>query len=97
MKEKPLPKDNFLFPADNYEVFEKDLIIRIRRAQVKAAIAVNQALICTGRLGAKSLLVSSRKAGKKVIDRHLRKIPPNSDGRTQGNYKLRFKRIFEVK
>jgi hypothetical protein len=42
-----LPQDNSLFPADNYDVFLRDLKTRIRRAQLKVALAVNQELILT--------------------------------------------------
>ena len=66
-----MPQDKSLFPADNYDVFLKDLKTRIRRAQVKAALAVNQELIILyWQIGQEILTRQQQEGwGAKVIDR----------------------------
>lgn len=66
-----MPQDNSLFPADNYDVFEKDIKTRIRRSQVKAALAVNQELIVLYWQIGREILARQQQEGwgAKVIDR----------------------------
>jgi predicted nuclease of restriction endonuclease-like (RecB) superfamily len=67
-----LAKNDSLFPQDeNYNIFLKDLKTRIRRAQVKAAIAVNKELVLLYWQIGRDILARQQqeKWGTKVIDR----------------------------
>lgn len=90
-------QDNSLFPADNYDVFLKDLKTRIRQAQVKTAIAVNQELIILyWQIGQEILTRQQQEGwGAKVIDRlakDLKREFPDMKGFSLRN--LKYMRAF---
>ncbi|MEA5453015.1 DUF1016 N-terminal domain-containing protein [Leptolyngbya sp. CCNP1308] len=92
-----MPQDNSLFPADNYEAFLKDLKTRIRRAQVKAALAVNTELIILYWQIGQEILVRQQQEGwgTKVIDRlakDLKREFPDMKGFSPRN--LKYMRAF---
>jgi len=92
-----VPQDKSLFPADNYDVFLKDLKTRIRRAQVKAALAVNQELIILyWQIGQEILTRQQQEGwGAKVIDRlakDLKREFPDMKGFSPRN--LKYMRAF---
>ncbi|PZV01122.1 MAG: DUF1016 domain-containing protein [Leptolyngbya sp.] len=92
-----MPHDNSLFPADNYAVFLKDLKTRIRRAQVKAALAVNQELIILYWQIGREILARQQQEGwgAKVIDRlakDLKQEFPDMKGVSPRN--LKYMRAF---
>lgn len=92
-----MPHDNSLFPADHYEAFLKDLKTRIRRAQVKAALAVNQELIILYWQIGREILARQQQAGwgAKVIDRlakDLKQEFPDMKGVSPRN--LKYMRAF---
>jgi predicted nuclease of restriction endonuclease-like (RecB) superfamily len=70
-----LAKQDSLF-FENYETFLKDLKIRIRQAQVKAAIAVNQELILLYWHIGREILTRQQQErwGTKVIERLARDL-----------------------
>ena len=92
-----MPQDNSLFPADNYDVFEKDIKTRIRRSQVKAALAVNQELIILPAAVGREILARQQQEGwgAKVIDRlakDLKREFPDMKGFSPRN--LKYMRAF---
>ena len=92
-----MPQDNSLFPADNYEVFFKDLKTRIRQAQIKAALAVNQELIILYWQIGREILARQQQEGwgAKVIDRlakDLKREFPDMKGFSPRN--LKYMRAF---
>ena len=92
-----MPQDKSLFPADNYDVFLKDLKTRIRRAQVKAALAVNQELIILYWQIGREILARQQQEGwgAKVIDRlakDLKREFPDMKGFSPRN--LKYMRAF---
>ena len=92
-----MPQDNSLFPADNYDVFLKDLKTRIRQAQVKAALAVNQELIILYWQIGREILARQQQEGwgAKVIDRlakDLKREFPDMKGFSPRN--LKYMRAF---
>lgn len=92
-----MPQDKALFPADNYEVFLKDLKTRIHRAQVKAALAVNKELIILyWQIGQEILARQQQEGwGAKVIDRlakDLKREFPDMKGFSPRN--LKYMRAF---
>jgi predicted nuclease of restriction endonuclease-like (RecB) superfamily len=92
-----VPQDNSLFPADNYDVFLKDLKTRIRQAQVKAALAVNQELIILYWQIGREILARQQQEGwgAKVIDRlakDLKREFPDMKGFSPRN--LKYMRAF---
>src|SRR5512146_1607560 len=70
-----MPKQGFLF-ADSYDDFFRDLKERIRSAQVKAALAVNQELVLLyWQIGQEILQRQQEEGwGTKVIDRLARDL-----------------------
>jgi hypothetical protein len=88
-----MPKKTALFPEDeNYNVFLKDLKSRIRRAQVKAALAVNNELIILyWQIGREIISRQQREGwGSKVIDRlakDLKREFPDMTGLSSRNLK----------
>jgi predicted nuclease of restriction endonuclease-like (RecB) superfamily len=92
-----VPQDNLLFPADNYDVLLKDLKTRIRRAQVKAALAVNKELIILYWQIGREILARQQQEGwgAKVIDRLARDLKrefPDMKGFSPRN--LKYMRAF---
>ncbi|PSN15473.1 DUF1016 domain-containing protein, partial [filamentous cyanobacterium CCP5] len=92
-----MPQDYSLFPADNYDVFLKDLKTHIRRAQVKAALAVNKELILLYWQIGREILVRQQQEGwgAKVIDRlakDLKREFPEMKGFSPRN--LKYMRAF---
>ncbi|MBD2234570.1 PDDEXK nuclease domain-containing protein [Phormidium tenue] len=92
-----MPPDNSLFPADNYDVFLKDLKTRIRQAQVQAALAVNQELIILYWQMGQEILARQQQEGwgTKVIDRlakDLKREFPEMKGFSPRN--LKYMRAF---
>ena len=92
-----MPQDNSLFSAGNYEVFFQDLKTRIRQAQVKAAIAVNQELIILYWQIGREILARQQQEGwgAKVIDRlakDLKREFPDMKGFSPRN--LKYMRAF---
>ena len=71
-----MPKQPSLIPSDQYEVFLTDLKERIRTAQVKAALAVNQELILLyWQIGTRILATQEQEGwGNKVIPKLARDL-----------------------
>ena len=91
-----MAKQNPLLP-ENYDVFFKDLKERIRTAQVKAALAVNQALILLYWQIGREILIQQQQEGwgSKVIDRlakDLKREFPDISGFSSRN--LKYMRAF---
>ncbi len=92
-----MSQDNSLFPADNYDVFLKDLKTRIRQAQVKAALAVNKELVILYWQIGREILARQQQEGwgAKVIDRlakDLKREFPDIKGFSPRN--LKYMRAF---
>lgn len=86
-----------LFPSENYQILLEDLKLRIRQAQVKAALAVNRELILLyWQLGKEILDRQDQQGwGSKVIDRlstDLKREFPNIKGFSPRN--LKYMRAF---
>ncbi|NEP46266.1 MAG: DUF1016 domain-containing protein [Okeania sp. SIO2H7] len=66
-----MPKQSSLFPNDNYPAFLNSLKNRIRTAQIKAALAVNQELVILYWSIGRDILAKQEDEGwgTKVIDR----------------------------
>lgn len=92
-----MPKQSSLFSDDNYAVFLDGLKRRIRTAQVKAALAVNQELIQLYWQIGNEILAKQKQGGwgAKVIDRlskDLKKEFPDIKGFSRSN--LKYMRAF---
>lgn len=87
-----MPRQTTLFPEDDYENLLNDLKQRIRTAQVRAALAVNQELIMLyWQIGQEILLRQQREGwGSKIIERlakDLKRAFPDIKGFSKRNLK----------
>lgn len=93
-----MPKQSSLFPADeDYTAFLRDLKSRIRSAQVKAALAVNQELVMLYWQIGRDILERQKSHvwGSKIIDRiaiDLKQAFPDISGFSRSN--LKYMRAF---
>ncbi|MBD1866450.1 DUF1016 domain-containing protein [Cyanobacteria bacterium FACHB-471] len=92
-----MAKTGFLSSPDNYAVFLNDLKQRIRQAQVKAALAVNQELLLLYWQVGKEILERQQLEGwgAKIIDRlakDLKQEFPDINGFSRSN--LKYMRLF---
>ena len=92
-----MAKKNALFSAENYEDFLKDLKVRIRQAQIKAALAVNKELIGLYWQIGRDILTRQQQEGwgTKVIERlaqDLKREFPDMKGFSRTN--LMYMRAF---
>ena len=92
-----MTKPGFLSSPDNYISFFNDLKQRIRQAQVKAALAVNQELLLLYWQIGKEILErqQAEKWGSKIIDRLAKDLKyefPDMNGFSRSN--LKYMRLF---